>query len=106
MGYLTSLQVCLERCPITFATSTQCYVSAAKYRLAAHLADGNWTLLPVYRVGGGSRLSGLMLAGATAVIMFVGPSVIGFLRELPFLSMIAQPYMHPVQLALLQPWPS
>ncbi len=32
-----------------------------------------------YRVGGGSRLSGIMLAGATAVIMFVGPAVIGYL---------------------------
>lgn len=32
-----------------------------------------------YRVGGGSRLSGIMLAMATAVIMFVGPSIIGYL---------------------------
>ena len=34
----------------------------------------------VYRVGGGSRLSGLMLAAATGVIMFIGPSVIAYLR--------------------------
>ncbi|KAJ9092109.1 hypothetical protein QFC21_006975 [Naganishia friedmannii] len=32
-----------------------------------------------YRVGGGSRLSGLMLAGATAVIMSIGPSVVAYL---------------------------
>ncbi|KAL1405410.1 hypothetical protein Q8F55_009041 [Vanrija albida] len=32
-----------------------------------------------YRVGGGSRLSGIMLAAATAGIMFIGPSVIGYL---------------------------
>ncbi|ORX36862.1 sulfate transporter family-domain-containing protein [Kockovaella imperatae] len=32
-----------------------------------------------YRVGGGSRLSGLMLAAGTAGIMFVGPRVIGYL---------------------------
>lgn len=36
-----------------------------------------------YRVGGGSRLSGIMLSAATAAIMFIGPSVIGYLRELP-----------------------
>jgi SulP family sulfate permease len=35
----------------------------------------------VYRVGGGSRLSGLMLAAATGAIMMVGPTVIGYLRE-------------------------
>jgi SulP family sulfate permease len=35
----------------------------------------------VYRVGGGSRLSGLMLAAATGVIMMIGPSVIAYLRE-------------------------
>lgn len=34
-----------------------------------------------YRVGGGSRLSGVMLAAATAGVMLVGPSVIGYLRE-------------------------
>jgi SulP family sulfate permease len=38
--------------------------------------------LVVYRVGGGSRLSGLMLVAATAAIMFVGPTVIGYLRKL------------------------
>lgn len=32
-----------------------------------------------YRVGGGSRLSGLMLAGATLVILLMGPSLIGYL---------------------------
>ncbi|EIW70854.1 hypothetical protein TREMEDRAFT_71395 [Tremella mesenterica DSM 1558] len=32
-----------------------------------------------YRVGGGSRLSGIMLAIMTALIMFVGPTVIGYL---------------------------
>lgn len=32
-----------------------------------------------YRVGGGSRLSGLMLAAGTAIIMAVGPSIIGYL---------------------------
>ncbi|WWC89504.1 uncharacterized protein L201_004428 [Kwoniella dendrophila CBS 6074] len=32
-----------------------------------------------YRVGGGSRLSGLMLAAATAAVMMVGPSVIAAL---------------------------
>ncbi|KAK8864231.1 hypothetical protein IAR55_001477 [Kwoniella newhampshirensis] len=32
-----------------------------------------------YRVGGGSRLSGLMLAGATVAIMMVGPAVIASL---------------------------
>ncbi|KAK4687198.1 sulfate permease, SulP family, partial [Tremellales sp. Uapishka_1] len=32
-----------------------------------------------YRVGGGTRLAGLMLAAATALIMFVGPTVIGYL---------------------------
>ena len=37
-------------------------------------------LITVYRVGGGSRLSGLMLAAATAGIMMVGPTVIGYLR--------------------------
>jgi len=36
----------------------------------------------VYRVGGGSRLSGLMLTAATAAVMFVGPTVISYLREL------------------------
>lgn len=35
----------------------------------------------VYRVGGGSRLSGLMLAAATAAVMMVGPTVIGMLRK-------------------------
>jgi SulP family sulfate permease len=40
-----------------------------------------------YRVGGGSRLSGVMLAGATTIIMTVGPSVIGYLRE-PVLSYV------------------
>ena len=34
-----------------------------------------------YRVGGGSRLSGVMLAAATGGVMLVGPSVIGYLRE-------------------------
>lgn len=32
-----------------------------------------------YRVGGDTRLAGLMLAGATAVVMCLGPAVIGFL---------------------------
>ncbi|PKI85235.1 hypothetical protein MVES_000796 [Malassezia vespertilionis] len=32
-----------------------------------------------YRVGGGSRLSGLMLAGATALVMMLGPGMIGYL---------------------------
>ncbi|ORY32605.1 sulfate transporter family-domain-containing protein [Naematelia encephala] len=32
-----------------------------------------------YRVGGGSRLSGLMLTAATAAVMFVGPTVISYL---------------------------
>jgi SulP family sulfate permease len=32
-----------------------------------------------YRCGGGSRLSGLMLAVATAAIMLVGPTIIGYL---------------------------
>ncbi len=35
--------------------------------------------LTVYRVGGGSVLSGLMLASSTAVVMLIGPSVIGYL---------------------------
>lgn len=35
----------------------------------------------VYRVGGGSRLSGLMLAVGTAAIMMIGPAVIASLRE-------------------------
>ncbi len=34
-----------------------------------------------YRVGGGSRLSGIMLAMGTVAIMTVGPTVIGYLRE-------------------------
>ena len=33
----------------------------------------------VYRLGGGTRLAGCMLAAATAGVMFAGPSVIGFL---------------------------
>lgn len=33
-----------------------------------------------YRVGGGSRLSGLMLAGATAVILIIGPGMINYLN--------------------------
>lgn len=33
-----------------------------------------------YRVGGGSRLSGIMLAGATAVVMIVGPGMINYLN--------------------------
>lgn len=37
----------------------------------------------VYRVGGGSRLSGLMLAMGTAAIMMIGPAVIAALREFP-----------------------
>ena len=36
-----------------------------------------------YRVGGGSRLSGIMLAIGTGLIMMVGPRVIGYLRECP-----------------------
>ncbi|PWZ03688.1 hypothetical protein BCV70DRAFT_21920 [Testicularia cyperi] len=32
-----------------------------------------------YRVGGGSRLSGLMLAGGTAILMIAGPGAIGYL---------------------------
>ncbi|KOS14553.1 vacuole protein [Malassezia pachydermatis] len=32
-----------------------------------------------YRVGGGSRLSGLMLAGATSIVWIMGPSMIGYL---------------------------
>ncbi|ETS64143.1 vacuole protein [Moesziomyces aphidis] len=32
-----------------------------------------------YRVGGGSRLSGLMLAGGTAIIMIAGPGTISYL---------------------------
>lgn len=32
-----------------------------------------------YRVGGGSRLSGLMLAGATAIVMILGPGLIAYL---------------------------
>lgn len=32
-----------------------------------------------YRVGGGSRLSGLMLAGATVLVMLLGPGIIGYL---------------------------
>lgn len=32
-----------------------------------------------YRVGGGSRLSGLMLAGATTIILLMGPGMIGYL---------------------------
>ena len=35
----------------------------------------------VYRVGGGSRLSGLMLAADTDAIMMVGATVIGYLRR-------------------------
>jgi hypothetical protein len=34
-----------------------------------------------YRVGGGSRLSGVLLAAATGGVMLIGPSVIGYLRE-------------------------
>lgn len=33
-----------------------------------------------YRVGGGNTLSGLMLAGATAVVLFVGPGMINYLN--------------------------
>jgi len=40
-------------------------------------------LIAVYRVGGGSRLSGIMLAAATGAIMMVGPTVIGYLRKRP-----------------------
>ena len=32
-----------------------------------------------YRVGGGSRLSGLMLAGATALVMIAGPGMISYM---------------------------
>lgn len=32
-----------------------------------------------YRVGGGSRLSGMMLAGATVLVMLLGPGMIGYL---------------------------
>lgn len=32
-----------------------------------------------YRVGGGSRLSGLMLASATAMVLLMGPGMIGYL---------------------------
>ncbi|WFD26552.1 hypothetical protein MNAN1_001535 [Malassezia nana] len=32
-----------------------------------------------YRVGGGSRLSGLMLAGATTIVLLLGPGMIGYL---------------------------
>jgi zinc transporter ZupT len=43
---------------------------------------GNLALTyPVYRVGGGSRLSGLMLAAATGAVMMIGPKVISFLRR-------------------------
>lgn len=35
-----------------------------------------------YRVGGGSRLSGLMLAGATAIVLLIGPSPIAYLPTL------------------------
>lgn len=33
-----------------------------------------------HRVGGGSRLSGIMLAGATAVVLVMGPSMINYLN--------------------------
>lgn len=32
-----------------------------------------------YRVGGGSRLSGLMLAGASTIVLLLGPGMIGYL---------------------------
>lgn len=61
-----------------------CYVNTVlcEYRLPFNADYSSSHSIPsVYRVGGGSRLSGLMLAAATAVIMMIGPSVIAYLRR-------------------------
>ena len=34
-----------------------------------------------YRVGGDTRISGFLLAGATAVLLFVGTGPIAYIRE-------------------------
>ena len=47
----------------------------------------------VYRVGGGSRLSGLMLAAATAAVMMIGPKVISFLREFELIRCILDQHL-------------
>lgn len=64
-----------------------CYVNSvlvSRYRFSPHTSRvyllTYCLALQFYRVGGGSRLSGLLLAAATAGVMFAGPSIIGYLR--------------------------
>lgn len=42
--------------------------------------------LMFYRVGGGSRISGLLLAAGTAILLVVGTGPIGFIREISYCS--------------------
>ena len=60
-----------------------CYVNTVLCELHTDPICGRITDMLVYRVGGGSRLSGLMLAAATAGVLMIGPKVISFLRKLP-----------------------
>ncbi|KLT44231.1 hypothetical protein CC85DRAFT_283747 [Cutaneotrichosporon oleaginosum] len=54
-----------------------------------------------YRVGGDSRLAGLMLAAATAVVMYLGPVVIGYL---PITVVAALIYVLGIDLAVESLW--
>jgi SulP family sulfate permease len=57
------------------------YVNTVLCESSEEHCAGTCADVVVYRCGGGSRLSGVMLALATGAIMFVGPTIIGFLRQ-------------------------
>jgi SulP family sulfate permease len=62
-------------------------VSVNTVMLVSCLDDSEMTnifILRFYRVGGGSRLSGLMLAAGTVVLLVVGTGPIGYIRKLDF----------------------
>lgn len=54
--------------------------------------DGMLILVPIrfYRVGGTTRLSGFLLAGATAALLLIGTGPIAFIRE--YIDVSGPPY--------------
>lgn len=76
MATRTCLLVCLELCKSSRAHSFN--YSTNTLRRPNYLVYVNTLLF--YRVGGETRVSGFMLAGATTLLLLVGTSPIAFIR--------------------------
>lgn len=88
MDTRTFYLACLERCQIILSTS----ILSCACRVLTLLTIYLISLPRFYRVGGTTRLSGFMLAGATFAVLLAGTGPIAYIRES---SIVSHRYLEP-----------